>query len=376
VDGTIDLVFSMDTTGSTHSVALQARKRIKEAVAYLFPRIPELRVGAFFHGDWNDRPNLYTLDLTSDQRAITDFIESAPSTGGQNIGAMYEGIFHNARSLSWTSGRNKALVLLADTYPHVGGENDQPDTCGCGWNGRRGSNDHPRYNWRNELGLLNESNIAVYPVRLLAHYNREAAFFYKGVSAASNVPCLELEQFSDVSELIMALCMSRAGKLDEFSADVVKRSGGVSHVAPGVQQILASLGGKKFNRFAGVQSEYTQKGLVPVEPSRFQTLYVDRDISQEDFVAENGARYVKGRGFYEFTKSVILRPGREVLVQDRRTGAMFTGAQARKLLGLPLNNTSNIHVHPTDRTWRGFIQSTSPVRKLLKGTMFLYEASK
>jgi hypothetical protein len=89
-------------------------------------------------------------------------------------------------------------------------------------------------------------------------------------------------------------------------------------------------------------------------------------------VMMNGLRFKVGRGFYEFTKRVKVQGYKEVIVQDRATGEMWTGDDARTLAGLPIGRDAKLPPDPTN-TWRVFIQSTSANRKLLGGTKFLYE---
>ena len=90
---------------------------------------------------------------------------------------------------------------------------------------------------------------------------------------------------------------------------------------------------------------------------------------------DNGLQFKKGRGFYEFTKSVTVQPYKEVVLLDNTTGAMFSGDDARTMIGLPAMDTGgNVQLHPGPLPgFTAFIQSTSVNRKLLAGTKFLYE---
>lgn len=57
---------------------------------------------------------------------------------------------------------------------------------------------------------------------------------------------------------------------------------------------------------------------------------------------------------------------------DRRTGDMFSGAQAREIIGLPFGSRGRLKPTLLDE-WMVFFQSTSYNRKLIGGTRFLYE---
>jgi hypothetical protein len=98
----------------------------------------------------------------------------------------------------------------------------------------------------------------------------------------------------------------------------------------------------------------------------------EKDAPIADFVKANGLSFKIGRGFYEFTKPVEVQDHKEVILQEKTSGDMFTGKKARELLGLPEHGT--VKIKPGDLgTYRAFIQSTSANRKLLGGTHFLYE---
>ena len=107
-------------------------------------------------------------------------------------------------------------------------------------------------------------------------------------------------------------------------------------------------------------------------PGRFQVLSIDHDTAIKSFVTENGLRFQKGRGFYEFTKTETIQGGKEVVLMDRKSGDMFSGHKAREMLGLPEGATARIRPQSLDK-YAVFVQSTSVNRRLVGGTRFLYE---
>lgn len=75
-----------------------------------------------------------------------------------------------------------------------------------------------------------------------------------------------------------------------------------------------------------------------------------------------GKSYVKGSTFYELTKTEMIQSYKEICIQDRKSTAVYSGANARTLLGLP---NSDVKVSPDKHSgWRIFVQSTSVNRKL------------
>lgn len=347
-EGTIDLVFTFDTTGSMYPCLTQVRRYIAKIIDYLFANIPNLRIGIIAHGDHCDGKKIVTvLDLTNNKDALKEFVLKVPSTNGGDSDEAYEFVLNRARTMSWTAGKNKALVMIGDANPHKVGY-------------RYGSyvND---LDWENEAALLLEAGIKVIPVQALA--NRWANNFYDGLSAISGMPKIELEQFADINDVIMALCMSRAGKIVEFEKTLEKR-GSVSYSVLKAVDVLS--GRKARTRKVSAHSKYA------VHPSRFQVLDVDDDCDIKGFVIANDLAFKKGRGFYEFTKPETIQNYKEVVLQDRNTGEMFTGDKAREIAGIPIGVTARVKPEALKK-YRVFVQSTSVNRKLIGGTKFLYE---
>ena len=61
---------------------------------------------------------------------------------------------------------------------------------------------------------------------------------------------------------------------------------------------------------------------------------VDSNTAIKAFVESNGIEFKTGRGFYELSKAETVQQYKEVIIQDRETGEMFTGTQVREELGL------------------------------------------
>lgn len=88
-----------------------------------------------------------------------------------------------------------------------------------------------------------------------------------------------------------------------------------------------------------------------------------------DFVTQHGYHYRLGIAYYQLSKPEDIQPQKAVCVMDKRTKKVYTGNQARDLLGLP---DHTIRVRPSDNPeYDVFVQSTSINRKLVEGTVLL-----
>ena len=349
----IEVVVSFDTTGSMYPCLTQTRNSIKEMVTRLFREIPGIRIGVIAHGDYCDAGDTYVtklFDLSSDPKAICSFVEKVGATHGGDAPECYELVLHQARTFSWSSGKNKVLVLIGDDVPH--GPNESQNT--------------KKLDWRNELGLLLEAGVKVYGVQCL---NRtHATKFYQEIAQKTGGFHLNLDQFANVTDLITAVCYQQQGDapLQSFEKEV-EASGRMNR---GMYDVFSTLA----RREPAATSKYSRRDLRAVPPGRFQALYVKRDSSISDFVRRNGLTFNVGRGFYEFTKRVKVQHHKEVILMDKVTGDFYTGDKAREIAGIPVGETVNVSPEELGN-FVCFIQSTSSNRKLLGGTRFLYEVS-
>lgn len=88
-----------------------------------------------------------------------------------------------------------------------------------------------------------------------------------------------------------------------------------------------------------------------------------------DFVEEQGHPYKMGKAYYQLTKTEKIQPQKNVALQNIHSGRIYTGPQARDLLGL---SDQEDRVKPDGNPeYRVYIQSTSVNRKLVQGTKLL-----
>jgi len=347
IDNAIEVVFSFDTTGSMYPCLTQVRKKIGATVSRLMKEVPGIRIGIIAHGDYCDAGSTYVtkaLDLTDDEGAVCRFVERVGPTGGGDAPECYELVLHEAQAFSWTPSYQKVFVLIGDDVPHGPKQNPK------------------KLDWRQEVDRLADRGIPVYGVQAL---NRgHATPFYKELANKSGGFHLGLDQFAHITDMILAICMKQASdeKLQAFEREVA----GQGRLHRGLHRMFDTMMKREASASTGAAD------LSAVPPGRFQVLDVDADCAIREFVTENGLRFKKGRGFYEFTKTETIQGGKEVVLMDRKTGDMWSGARAREMLGLPEGTTARVRPASLDRYFV-FVQSTSVNRRLIGGTRFLYE---
>ncbi|MFF0435439.1 vWA domain-containing protein [Streptomyces sp. NPDC004327] len=110
-------------------------------------------------------------------------------------------------------------------------------------------------------------------------------------------------------------------------------------------------------------------GLTPAKASDYALIPVTRDAGIREWVVESGHTYRTGGAFYQLSKSEKIQARKQIAVLEKKTDRIYTGPEARALLGLPDVEVRVKPDHNDDFTI--FVQSTSVNRKLLTNTRLL-----
>ena len=100
---------------------------------------------------------------------------------------------------------------------------------------------------------------------------------------------------------------------------------------------------------------------------------VVEDILKKDKKAAAivGTKYKTGRAYYELTKPETVQARKRMVIVDHKTGAIYGGGQARRLLGFP--DGESCKVKPGNHgDFAVFVESTSVNRVLVAKTTLLY----
>lgn len=119
-------------------------------------------------------------------------------------------------------------------------------------------------------------------------------------------------------------------------------------------------------------------GLTPLDPSEYLLVpvvfpkpFMEGDDWISTFVTRMGHQYVAGRAFYQLTlEPVKVQVQKDIAIVERKGGRVYTGKNARALLGL--SDTATVTLRAGQNPdYDIFIQSTSVNRKLLLGQRLL-----
>jgi hypothetical protein len=347
-----DFVISFDTTGSMYPCLTEVRERVAELVQRLFSQNPDARISIAAHGDYCDARSTYVMVNTpfkdvSEKQVLIDFAKNVKKTNGGDGPECYELVLFNVGNMHWQAD-NKVFIIFADAVPHDARE----------------TQNYLGLDWRTEAKKLGEKGVNIYSIQCL-DYGRDADFFYDNIARVTNGYHLRLHQFNNAVEAILAISSKQVGELEAYHKELEDEF----RMNRGLSEIFKSLGSKKVT-----DTKFTIKtaGLIPVSPTRFQILTVPYDVDIMSFVKSTGAEFRKGRGFYQFTKRETIQENKEVVLRDKLTGDMFTGPEARIMIGLPYGERGDISPKYFEQ-YEVYVQSTSSNRKLIGRTKFLYE---
>jgi hypothetical protein len=125
-----------------------------------------------------------------------------------------------------------------------------------------------------------------------------------------------------------------------------------------------------FQMNTGGLNKNAVRQLEKLTPQEYAILAVSREEEIRPFV-ERKMRlvYNKGCAFYQMTKAETIQSHKEICIRDRKTGDVYTGRNARDMLGIP---HAEVRILPGAHSgYDVFVQSTSVNRKLVPGTSVL-----
>ncbi|MBR4454325.1 MAG: VWA domain-containing protein [Bacteroidales bacterium] len=129
VNGQLDMVIAFDTTGSMAAYIDDVRKEVSELIPRLFRANPDLRLGIVAFGDYCDMPNAkefgnayQCIQLTENENELVKFVKESKNTNGGDGDEFYELVIKKiVEETNWRPDSTKAVLLIADAFPHAVG---------------------------------------------------------------------------------------------------------------------------------------------------------------------------------------------------------------------------------------------------------------
>ncbi|KAF6031341.1 hypothetical protein EB796_010353 [Bugula neritina] len=239
----IDLVFSFDTTGSMYSCLDEVRKNLTTMIERILKDIPNIRIAVFAHGDYCDKDSTYVtkfIDFTQDTKKLVSFVKNVKGTGGGDFEECYELVLQQARTdLSWTPGSQRAMVMIGDAIPHTVSDYKQIMS---NYKFVKSVVD-----WRKESDELIGIGCRVYAVQCSpgGYQENECAKFWQGLAFKTYGHHLELSNFSNVFDFIMAIAYKEQGaeQFEAYRQEVIKRTPGGEGMNADLHALFNSLAG-------------------------------------------------------------------------------------------------------------------------------------
>lgn len=190
-------------------------------------------------------------------------------------------------------------------------------------------------------------------------------------TVATLVPDRRGEQYAvsygfPVNNIAIWDATSRKGLEDGFSAVRTATSAFMTGRASGIRgsRAVFSTGADAVNAKTVQAAD-----LKPVDIGEYILLRTTEEGRIDEFVKASGYRYVTGTAYYELVKTETIQPQKQVLVMNKKTGHVYSGPEARALVGLP---DMTVRAKPSfNPDFKILVQSTSVNRKLLAGNQVL-----
>jgi hypothetical protein len=125
-----------------------------------------------------------------------------------------------------------------------------------------------------------------------------------------------------------------------------------------------------FSLGADIDRTAVRRNLTALDKRKYDLIPVFKDDYIRPYVESRGLSYDIGNGYYQLMKPERIQSGKKIAIREKATGKVYSGPEARNMLGLP---DTEVKVKPdVSPDFDIFIQSTSVNRKLIQGTELLY----
>ena len=212
-DSSLDVVFMIDTTGSMDPYIDEVKHNIIRIIENVLEYSPKIRMGCVAykdHGDEGEDEFYLTkvLPLTFDRKEIIGFMHSAGLYIGEGGGGpeAVECALREAVAFTWDKMAPKAIILIGDKPPH--GVMDGLKYC------------TKMRDYREEVKALKTKGIKIYPI--LCNNISETEGNFRWMANETGGAFFYLKEISDLSDLLIGICLKETGKLPYFERKLLE----------------------------------------------------------------------------------------------------------------------------------------------------------
>jgi hypothetical protein len=212
-NSSLDVVFMIDTTGSMDPYIDEVKHNIIRIIENVMEYSPKIRMGCVAykdHGDEGEDEYYLTriLPLTFDRKKIIDFMHSTGLYIGEGGGGpeAVECALREAAAFTWDRAAPKAIILIGDKPPH--GVMDGFKCC------------TKMRDYREEVKALKIKGIKIYPI--LCNDISETEGNFRWMANETGGAFFYLKEISDLSYLLIGICLKETGKLPYFEKKLIE----------------------------------------------------------------------------------------------------------------------------------------------------------
>ena len=206
-ESSLDVVFMIDTTGSMDPYVDEVKQNIIRIIENVLEYSPKVRMGCVAykdHGDEGEDEFYLTkiLPLTFEKKEIIGFMHSPELYIGEGGGGpeAVECALHEAVAFTWDKTAPKAIILIGDKPPH--GVMDGLKSC------------TKMRDYREEIKAIKVKGIKIYSV--LCNNISETEGNFRWMADETGGKFFYLKEISDLSDLLIGICLKETGKLPYF----------------------------------------------------------------------------------------------------------------------------------------------------------------
>jgi hypothetical protein len=212
-DSSLDVVFLIDTTGSMDPYIEEVKQNIIRIIENVLEYSPKIRMGFVAykdHGDEGEDEFYLTkvLPLTFNKKEIIGFMHSTGLYAGEGGGGpeAVECALREAVAFTWDATAPKAIILIGDKPPH--GVLDGLKRC------------TRMRDYREEVKALTIKGIKIYPI--LCNNISETEGNFRWMANETGGAFFYLKEISDLSDLLIGICLKETGKLPYFEKKLLE----------------------------------------------------------------------------------------------------------------------------------------------------------